>query len=143
LKVAGRAGSAVIEIFLGVKKIDGQKNEEENPKNVESQELLSSSFHPVLNSMTILQEKSSLRRVYYKKWGKQGIESMIIRHPPCSRSGSSRRSRGALVGAAELADLTLGSSDGLCRQRQLRKFGAGSHSPRGSAIFPPRVPREG
>jgi hypothetical protein len=45
-------------------------------------------------------------RLFDKKRGKQEIERLIIRIPPCSRSGSSRHSRGTLVGAAELADLT-------------------------------------
>jgi hypothetical protein len=41
-------------------------------------------------------------RLCNEKRGKRRLENMIIRNPPCSRSGSSRRSRGALVGAAEL-----------------------------------------
>lgn len=60
----------MIGIFLSVEKIDGQKNEEKSDQNIEGKEFSPCSVHPVLNSMTILQEKSSLRRIYDKKWGK-------------------------------------------------------------------------
>ncbi len=52
----------MIEVFLDVEKIDGQKNEEKSGQDIEGKEFSPCSVHPVLNSMTILQEKSSLRK---------------------------------------------------------------------------------
>ncbi len=52
----------MLGIFLSMEKMDGQENKEQGKKNIEDKEFSPCSVHPFLNSMTILQKKSSPRK---------------------------------------------------------------------------------